>query len=230
MTGISIVCAYADLGDTDRQRAYEFTRSYWRHHFPDAELVSACPEPFTRAAGLNAAVKAAAHDLIVQADPDTITPAGQIRRAIQLAIDSDGLIAPFSDYLYLNRDATARLHACSLDSLPAFTEDECQFSGYGGCGPVTVYTRATWEKARGYDERFGIWGGDDSAFMYACEAFTDVPLRRVFGPALHSFHERLPQSDPKTYEYREQFALLSPYRDAAAASRQHVRQLVLTRR
>jgi hypothetical protein len=225
----SIVCAWKDLGDPHRRAGLEFTRRYWRHHFPDAELVVGAPHPFTRARGLNVAVRAARYDLIVQADPDSVAPAAQIEEALRLAAASDGLVVPFGDFLYLDEAATARLHAAPLDAPPPFGAADCQQSGAGGCGPLTVFSRSTWERARGYDERFGVWGGDDGAFAYACDAYCEAPLRRVDGPMLHSFHPRLPQSIPGGEGYAEQFAILAEYRDAAELGRQAVRDLVEAR-
>lgn len=223
---VSIVCAWKDLGDPHRRHAFEFTRRYWAHHFPGAELVVAAPEPFTRARGLNEAVRSASHDVIVQADPDSIAPAVQIVRAIAAARAHDGLVVPYDYYFYLGWLATKRLHEAPLDALPTFTTDDCQQHGMGGAGPLTVFSRRTWEIARGYDERFGLWGGDDSAFAYACDAFCETPTRRIDGPMLHSYHPRLPQSIPGGDGYVEQFTLLAEYRDAATISRQAVRDHV----
>jgi hypothetical protein len=188
-------------------------------------LIEACPEPFTRARGLNAAVRAARHDVILQADPDTVVPPEQAREAVRLAAEADGLVVPYSRYLYLTEAATNRLHAHRLSSLPNFGPEDCEFSGEGGAGPVTAFTRRTWEAARGYDERFGMWGGDDAAFAYAVDAYV-APMRRLAGPALHSWHPRLPESVPGTPEYVAGFELLARYRDAAAEGPEAVRALV----
>lgn len=224
----SVVCAWSDLGDPHRRASHAWTRSYWRHHFPDAELVEAAPDPFTRASGLNAAVQLASRDVILQADPDTVVPVEQAREAVRLAEEANGLVVTYSEYLYLSEEATKRLHAHRLSSLPNFGAEDCEFSGEGGAGPVTAFSRRTWELARGYDERFGLWGGDDAAFAFACEAFAG-PGRRVVGPAVHSWHPRLPESVPGTPEYAAGFALLAEYRDAEARGLDAVRALVEAR-
>jgi hypothetical protein len=226
MTAVSIVCAWKDMGDPHRRAAFVFTRRYWNHHFPHAELVVGTPEPFTRAAGLNAAIREAEGDVIVQADPDSVAPLWQILYAITGASFRDGLIVPYSTYHYLNEEATARMHALPSGDLPdAVAEADCQFSGSGGCGPITVFSRSTWEKAHGYDERFGLWGGDDAAFAYACHAYTGNPERRVDGPLFHSWHPRLPESVPGGIGYVEGFVLAAEYRDAAAEGVEAVRDM-----
>lgn len=225
MPRFSIVCAWQDLGDPARRASHEWTRAYWRRHFPEAELVEAEPLLFTRARGLNAAIRVARYDVILQADPDTVVPVEQAREAVRLAGEADGLVIPYDRYLYLTEEATRRLHERGVRS---FGEDDCEFSGSGGAGPVTAFSRSTWELARGYDERFGLWGGDDAAFAYACAAFVGEE-RRIAGPALHSWHPRLPESVPGTDAYAEGFMLLAEYRDAAAVGLDAVRALVEAR-
>lgn len=230
---VSVVTAWKDLGDPDRRRAFEFMQGWWKLRLPDAEFVVGSPDPFTKSRGLNAAIREASHDILVQVDPDVVVPLPQIRLAVRLAHENDGLVVPFSDYVYLDRSATARLHAAPWNTTLAFTQADCQQFGHGGCGLSNVFSRDTWEAAHGYDERFGIWGGDDAAFAYACDAFCVTQTRRVLGLALHSYHERLPQSIPGGDGYAEQFAILAEYRDAAAldavAGRAAVRDLVRAR-
>jgi hypothetical protein len=228
---LSIVCAWKDMGDPHRRAAFEFTRRYWGHHFPGAELVVGCPEPFTRASGLNAAIRAATTETIVQADPDSVAPHTQIQAAIYQARKHDGLVVPYSTYYYLGEEATARLHGLPPGALPyEVTAADCQFTGGGGCGPITVFSRATWEKAHGYDESFGLWGGDDGAFALACDAFCDQETRTVDGPMFHSYHPRLTQSIPGRDGYADQFAILAAYGAASArGGRDGVRQHVLSR-
>jgi glycosyl transferase family 7 (putative galactosyltransferase) len=202
------------MGDPHRRAAHAWTRLYWRKHFPDAELVEAAPDPFTRAAGLNAAIRIATRDLILQADPDTIVPVEHALVALHMANARDGLVVPYDHYLYLTEEATRRLHGGADEY--SFTDADCEFSGIKGAGPVTAFSRRTWEMAHGYDERFGLWGGDDMAFAFACEAYTGVEVRRVPGPVLHSWHPRLPESVPGQPGYAEGFVLAAEYRDAAS--------------
>lgn len=232
----SICTAYKDLGDPARRAAFEWTSRYWATVFPQAEHVVAAPEPFTRARGLNAAVQAAQCDLIVQADPDSVVEAYQLTEALMMAQDADGLVVPFDRYLYLTAEATARLQEGPSPIadrqgryLPAMGPDDAEEHGSGSAGPVTVYRRTTWEEVGGYDERFPLWGGDDSVFAYCTDAYFG-PLRRVPGDLLHCWHPRLPASVPGGPGYAAQFDLLAQYRDAAAVGPEAVRALLESHR
>jgi len=223
----SIVVAWDDSGDPYRRASVDWTRTFWACSFPDAELVVGHTDPFTRASALNVAVEQARHDLILQADPDSIVAAGQARAALDAAAREDGLVVAFERYLYLGEDATRDLLSRDpCDRLPSFAPGDCHDHGLEGLGNVTAYSRRTWERAGGYDERFGLWGGDDAAFAYACAAFLR-PTRRVPGDMLHAYHPRLPQSVPGDPEYVRQFAILAEYRDAAAVGSGAVRALVV---
>lgn len=221
---VSIVCAWKDMGDHARRISHAWTRDYWTWHFPEAELIEATPEPFTRAAGLNAAIKQATGDVILQADPDSIIPPETARLAVRLAAAHDGLVVPYDRYLYLTEFATRRLHETG-DAWLDFWDTDVEDTGLGGAGPVTAFSRRTWELVGGYDERFGLWGGDDAAFAYACDALVG-PERRIPGPVLHSWHPRLPESVPGSPGYVEGFVLLAEYRDAHAEGREAVRAMV----
>lgn len=233
----SIVCAWKDLGDPYRRVSHDWTRRYWRTVFPDAELVEGSPRPFTRARGLNWAVERARHNLILQADPDTIVPVEQAVEAIRLAGEAAGLVVPYDQFLYLRREATAQLQTWPrweetgggwAPLAQAFGPGDCDDFGEGGAGPVTAYSKWTWQMAGGYDERFGLWGGDDSAFAIACGNLV-APWRRIAGPALHSWHPRLPMSIPGNREYARQQAILNEYLDADKQGPDAVRALVKSR-
>lgn len=228
-TSASVVIAYRDLGDPHRRRAFEHIVSFYEESVPAAGEVIVHPgdltRPFSRAQAINAAVRAAKGDVIIQSDPDSFVNPHALALAVDLAAYEPGLVIPHDRYLYLSLQSTTTL--ITTGRLPS-AEPECEFSGPEGSGNVVVFSRSTWEAAHGFDERFGMWGGDDAAFRYACDAFAG-PMRRLPGDMWHLWHPRLPQSDPSHPQYKEQFAILAGYRDAAAAGHAAVRKLVLNR-
>lgn len=238
---MSVVIAYRNMGCTHRANAFGFVELWYRQllsgwwfdaggfgHGWDGELIVESGRDdasFTRASALNAAISRAAGRVIIQADPDSVAGPKQLRKAVQMAAEADGLVIPHDRYLYLTEAAADDLMRGRRTS---FTPDDCEFSGPDGSGNVVVFSRTTWEQAGGYDERFGLWGGDDAAFRYAVEAFCG-PTRRLPGDMLHLHHPRLPQSVPGHPGYDAQFAILAQYRDAAAVGPAEVRRLVAAR-
>ncbi len=224
-TDISVVIAYRDLGCPHRRRSFEYVRM-WYDRFGWEVIVDPGGEEFSRAAAINSAVRRATGRVIVQSDPDSVVPDDQLLHGVELAAHADGLVVPHDRYLYLTEAATDAVFAGGF--IRAYGPADCDQHGMKGSGNVTVFSRSTWEKAGGFDERFGMWGGDDSAFAYCAAAFCR-PLRRVPGDMVHLWHPRLPQSVPGTLGYAEQFAILAQYRDAAAIGPAAVRELVRSR-
>ena len=214
---VHVVIPYVDRGVPERQQALKFVVGRLAELLPDADVGLFKADPFSRAAAINNGVREAPHDaIIVQSDPDSLVPAPQLHEAIDLAGQEDGLVLPFSRHLYLNAERSAWAVGWGIDS--AFAElgpPDCEFSGEGGVGNVTVFSRATWEAAGGLDERFGTWGGEDAAFSYACHWLIG-PFRRLAGPMYHLWHPRLPESEPGHPEYLRQMTIVSEYRDASS--------------
>lgn len=201
-----VVIAYRDLGCPHRRRSFEFVHDYYqRLGYPIT--VESGDETFTRASALNTAIHRSTADIIIQSDPDSFVALDALRDAVRLA-ERPGLVIPHDRYVYLTEQATG-----------AFYEgrEANEYDQIGkGVGNVTVFSRHTWEASGGFDERFGMWGGDDAAFAYATEAFC-APIRRLPGDMIHLWHPRLPESVPGSVGFVEQFTLVAEYRDAAAA-------------
>lgn len=236
---VSIVMPWRDLGCPHRRAAFDFVTAYWRRHLPEAELVvSGGPEPFSRAAALNAAVEQASGDVLFEVGPDGIVTPTSVAEAIKLAGESDGLVVCHDRYFHVGRHTTDRLLALGLDG--AITAEEGRrfyvfFDAEAECDElgttsvdVACFSRATWEQAGGYEERFGVWGGDDGAFALACGSLV-AEQRRVRGDWLHLWHPRRPESIPGNPGYVEQFSILKEYVEAAEQGPEAMRELIQSR-
>lgn len=228
MSDVSVVIAYRDMGCEYRRASFHFVRAWYdtlgfevvvEHGDDDAT--------FTRASAINAAIRRASGSVIVQSDPDSLVPVVQLNTAIQMAAARGVLVIPHDEYLYASADATSAVlsgEADVWDINPA----ACDEHGPDGSGNVVVFRREAWAEVGGFDERFGLWGGDDAAFRYSVEAFRG-PAYRITGPMVHLWHPRLPQSVPGAPGYAEQFAILAQYRDAAAIGPDAVRDILRSR-
>lgn len=223
----SVVIAYKDMGCPHRRASFQFVTAFYEALF-DEVVVEGGDDLFTRAKGINTAIERASGDIIIQSDPDSVVRPAMLADAVDQAASSDGLVVCHDRYLYLTDRATVDVLTGAREFGTMQSED-CESAGHGGVGNVTVFSRATWAAVGGFDESFGVWGGDDAAFAYATDAFCD-PMRRTPGDMVHLWHPRLPQSIPGDPGYAEQFALLEPWRDAAALGRDAVRALVAERR
>lgn len=219
----SIVIAYRDFGCPHRAAAVQYVLDFLQPLGWET-IVQGGDESFTRASGINAGIRHASGDIIVQIDPDSLVPHDQLRTAVALAAERDGMVIPHDRYRYLTPEATAEV----LAGAPPFDEHAPYVQAGTGVGNATVYTRTTWEKAGGYDERFGLWGGDDAAFAYATAGYFG-PYRRLDGPVVHLWHPPHPDSDPESRGYVDQFTLVAEYRDATAEGPEAVRAYVATR-
>lgn len=242
-TDVSVVIAYRDMGCPYRRRSFAFVHGWcvgqtfgWRLDLGwnvEIRVESGVDDAtFTRASAINTAVRGAAGRIIVQTDPDILVHPVSLRKAVQLAAEHPGLVFPHNRYVRLGQAATDE-YLNGDRRLEAMTPDDYEGPGGHGSGPdspgsCTVFSRTTWERAGGLDERFGLWGGDDAAFAYAVAAFT-TKHRRLPGDATHLWHPRLPQSEIGSPAYVDQFAILAQYRDAAAIGPQAVRKLVNAR-
>lgn len=239
-TDLAVVIAYRDMGCEYRRAAFNYVKAYYGSWLESLrrgltpltgfELVvesGTDDATFTRASAINAAIMRTEAQLIVQVDPDSLVPTTTLRTALQLALATGTLVIPHDQYLYLDPEETTSILTNEAE-LVQVTPAHCETYGVGGSGNVVVFTRGAWSAAGKFDERFGLWGGDDAAFRYAVEAFRG-PAERLQGPMWHLWHPRLPQSVPGHPGYTEQFALLAQYRDAAAIGPEAVRDLLRNR-
>lgn len=230
MSSVAVVMAYRDMGVPERRRAFDYVHAWYVDHgWTVVVEAGESHDTFTRASAINAGVRRCEASVIIQADPDNLVGPGPLRAAVTLASSQYmGVVFPHDRYLRLTAAATEAV----LSGQRAATDmgpDDCELWGSNASGGVAVFSRRTWELCGGFDERFGLWGGDDAAFTYAAEAFCN-PARRVVGDVTHLWHPILPQAEIGSAGYVEQFAILAEYRDAAAAGPAAVRALVEARR
>ena len=213
----AIVFAFRDMGVPERAAAFALVAKHFAMLGWPIVVEGLQGLEFGRATAINHGVQRAIHehraDVILQVDPDSLITYHQAKAAMNRAKFRDGLVVAFERYLYTDQD-TGRAILDGVRDWRSVGPDDCDSHGIGGVGNAVAFSVRTWDRADRFDERFGVWGGDDGAFDYACRAMVG-PTLRVPGDMVHLWHPRLPQSEPGTPGYQEQWAILSEYIQAS---------------
>lgn len=207
----ALVPRLADNGERDR--LWDYCRSYWAEQMPEMEIVEGHHEgggPFNRSASINKAAKGD-WDVAVILDSDSVVDPGQVRDAIELAVKSGELVLPFDSRNMLNPKGTQQI-------LGGFVGSWSRWVGSRERNRVSccvVVPRALWDAVGGFDERFEGWGAEDEAFHAACTALGGS--QRLRGPLWHFHHAPSPHHNQSTALYRQALRLGQRYSEAGSA-------------
>lgn len=162
---------------------------------------------WSRAAALNAGVRAARAPYIVTTDADIIfTPAAMPQLLEQLAAFPDAL------YLIQCRDLPESYPVERIDALLAANWEEgiavakqqATIRPRWGMGGFSAFSRSLFSIINGYDERMKVWGGEDNDFAQRAR-WAGFPIRWLSRPdaaILHMWHEPSKQKASETDEGR----------------------------
>ena len=177
-----------------RDELYAFTRGWLEVHHPNIPIVlGESPEgPFNRGRAINDAARKADDDefwdVAIVHDADNICDPSALERAIIQAHATNGVVFPFSDYLYLDRFSSDRLMNASV----FFVAPEQRIGGFTGVvhehtSGIQVFSRGAWDKIGGYVELSG-WGFEDNCTGILIKTFVG-PIQHLEGGAYHLHHE-----------------------------------------
>lgn len=162
--------------------------------------------PFNASAARNAGVRRLAEidpewEAVFLSDADTITPTDQIRGALMLARDMDGLVIGGDLLVKLDRRSTTMILPAlqariaggqSIDALGRVSGTRHGDYALGG----SAISRGLWEESGGYDERFVGWGGEDRSYNFVATVLRGrTHVTRVSGSQWHLYHPRSPDID-----------------------------------
>lgn len=142
------------------------------------------------------------HDTCAWIHPDTI------RLAVKTAQARGGLILPYDTCHYLTEAGTRRF----LDDAGPTRLDRVHIAGtWAGlsapAGGVGAIRRDTWNTVGGMDGRFQVWGGEDTAFWWACQTLATV--ERIPGGTLWSMWHPTVKAGTNRLQLKDEYA---PYR------------------
>lgn len=135
------------------------------------------------------------HDACAYVAPNVLT------QAVDAAVSRGGLILPYTICHTLTEMGTRRF----LDTLdPTGLDARHIASTWSGrtapSGGVGVIDRTTWDRIGGMDERFNIWGGEDTAFWWSVRTLArseriDGELWSMWHPTVKTGTNRLEIKD-----------------------------------
>lgn len=147
-----------------RERALNFIS---RHYVQDANVFLADSDPdkpFNVSQARNNAVAMSDTDVVVLVDADAYIPLGQVKSAVDIAWKMHRLAKPFDCAGYLTESATDWLYETGEAKQDFMNDPTENFVGLS-----FVIRRDLFDKLSGFDPGFVGYGGDDNAFVAACD-------------------------------------------------------------
>lgn len=180
---------FRDRGlDPLRPANLAYVADYWTGYSCEVQVVSDGRDGdalFNRGAAYNRAFSSAGDaDMFIFAESDLVVDFDQIDRAVEMAAESLGMVIPFSWFMAIGEEDSARVRAFEI-----YPEDALASPVKGhrrSIGAVNVVSRRTLDEVGGWDEvTEGAWYDDDIMKI----AFDSVgPTRWVEGSAYHLYH------------------------------------------
>lgn len=166
-----------------RMKNLEFVQKFWRHRFPDSQIVVADSgdQPFNKCRTVNETFRATpSADCTIIADCDCFVMDAAIKRAKVM----------FWGRLLLPHNSFAQLNEQQSDDVLAVVPPDQSIGGRiyrkvrarnPACGGVWFVDSDILDQ-HPMDEEFRGWGGDDVEYL------NRVPHQRIDGPVYHLFH------------------------------------------
>jgi hypothetical protein len=197
-----------------REKLWQYCRTIWEREFPDWSIHIGPSDdgPFQRSQAVNrAAAEAGDWDVALIIDGDTVSHPQAVRAAVSHALDSGGLAIAHRSRLMLTKSATQQLLAGKRVDSGRRQNVSRVWSGSDSVSCAVAVSRGTWDLVGGFDERFVGWGGEDTAFLLACETLTGMPAHFEQAECLHLWHEAQPEASRSAPTYVRNQALRREY-------------------
>jgi hypothetical protein len=221
MTGRTVILVPRRAGIPDRDRLWDFARSWWANDFPGWPIMEGNHDvgPFNRSAALNAAAAAAGDwDTAVIIDADVLADPDTVRTAVDVAAATGRMVLAYHERIHLSPKGTEKVLAGFTGNWRA--AGMVQRTYLDSCSSAVVVARSLWDEVGGFDELFSGWGWEDVAFRIACETISGKPMVRLAADLYHLHHRVSHENNQRADTFQANRARGDRYRaahwDAAA--------------
>ena len=183
---VFVAVPWRDRGSEHAQASLDFViENLYSILREPVHLVDSPDGPWSLAAARNRAVRQARDegaDVVVICDADTVVEPDALRQAVELAQDCGRIVLPYTLYRALTPASSSAVLA-GVDPRGVPEAGRLDWS----VGGVQVAQPDTWARAGWQDERFTMWGCEDTAFALAAARLVG-PHERVDGVINHLWH------------------------------------------
>ena len=195
---IAVVIPWRSSNDPDRDSAQRYVEDYY-NSLPLHQVIVTSDGteagPFNRHRAYNLGYAQTDADVILWNEADTLIPLDQIEYAAHLALETPGLVIPYSERHELDATQTATVYDHDVDPF-TLTGEYAVYRDGTSIGQAGVTSHATIDAIGGqWDERFAGWGYDDNAMMHVFALLAGSP-RWVQGKGVHLWHVPVHQANP----------------------------------
>lgn len=144
---------------------------------------------YNRSWGFNVAFKESDSPVIIFGDSDIIIRGGELRASLD-AMEGLDVVSPYSSVIDLTKNES-ELSMDEMFQVSRLGRGEEDIQRTNLCGGVVMFSKSSFERVGGWDERFLGWGGEDDMMSFKVAAAglksASMPFR-----CYHLWHPKAP--------------------------------------
>ncbi|UII58057.1 hypothetical protein LS684_20730 (plasmid) [Cytobacillus spongiae] len=189
MINFSIIIPFYS-NDPYRNKALKVVRHYYKTLFPNTDILIATEgnDPYSKSSAINNAVQKVNTHFIAIIDADILCPKNTILSGLK-HLPYFPLVLPYNKVFDLSRSMSEGIYDKPNNSLnTSILHGKLRHNQKSvPVGGINLIQKACFLKVKGFDERFKGWGGEDDAFVAACDTMCG-PHKRLSGGIYHLWH------------------------------------------
>lgn len=202
-------------GIEERDRLWEFCRTWWENDYPDWPIVEGHHDtgPFNRSLAINnAAENAGDWDVAVIIDADVLCDPHSVRSAVDIAAVTHSMVLAGDERVMISRQGTTKILDGYRGNWRVRGIQERVYTD--GCSCCVVVSRKLWDDVGGFDPLFTGWGFEDIAFRVACETISGKPMVKLSSAMFHLWHTTSHENNQRQPTYQSNAARCDRYKAA----------------